>query len=245
MTIPAGLMAAGTTSQLQAAAPAALVDSTIRIALGFTSDAAAVTMARAVMNGMLLNQLKVAALLVLIAIGCSYGLWQAVAVGEVSRASVQAARNGVAGKQSGDSPKPQSQPPTTGARLVGTVKLEGTDQSIAGAKLQIWVGFAMGGRGAGARKLSERRRRPVHRRSACGQHSNLSQRPSGRLSCIEPPGSHRRRGRAAGSTSDPQGISRSQRDGLELSIHARLESNAVCGLRAYGWCSLGVASVCR
>ncbi len=144
VTIPAGVMAAGECGQAQAALPGALVHSTIRIALGFTSDAAARTLARGVMNSMLFHQLKVAAFIVVFGLGISYCAWQVLAAAGQKEASVPAARSQAAAKPSDDSPKPQTGSPTMVARLVGTVKLEGTDQPIAGAKLQIWVGFTMG-----------------------------------------------------------------------------------------------------
>jgi Sigma-70, region 4 len=56
----------------------------------------------------------------------------------------QATRIQSAAKPSDDSPRPQSKSPTTVSRLTGVVKLDGTDQPIAGAKLQISVGFVMG-----------------------------------------------------------------------------------------------------
>jgi hypothetical protein len=96
------------------------------------------------MNSMLLNQLKVAPLLVLLAIGSSYGLWQAFAAAEQPKAGGQATRIQSAAKPSDESSRPQSKSPTTVSRLTGVVKLDGTDQPIAGAKLQISVGFVMG-----------------------------------------------------------------------------------------------------
>jgi RNA polymerase sigma factor (sigma-70 family) len=139
VTIPAGLLAAGVSTQAQVALPGALICSTIRISLGFTSDAAAMTLARGVMNSMLLNQLKIAAFLVLVGLGSSYCLWQALGAQAEKKPVGQATS-----KPSDDLPKPQSKAPTTVARLTGVVKLEGTGQPIAGAKLQISVGFVMG-----------------------------------------------------------------------------------------------------
>ncbi len=144
VTFPAGLLAAGASTQVQAALPGALVYSTIRISLGFTSDAAAVTLARGILNSMLLNQLKVAAVLVLLGLGSSYCLWQAFAAEGQRKVGGQAARSQAISKPSDDSPKPQSKSPTTVAQLTGVVKLEGTGQPVAGARLQISVGFVMG-----------------------------------------------------------------------------------------------------
>ena len=53
----------------QAAAPASLVQSTVRIALGFVTGERATVLARGVLSSMVVNQLKVAAALAMLAIG--------------------------------------------------------------------------------------------------------------------------------------------------------------------------------
>ena len=71
VAIPAGLLTAGMASQSQASVPAALVQSTIRIALGLTACDTALALARGVLRTMLLSQIKTfAALLLLAAAGC-------------------------------------------------------------------------------------------------------------------------------------------------------------------------------
>jgi RNA polymerase sigma factor (sigma-70 family) len=67
VTIPAAMLTAGELSQAQSAVPAALVHSTIQIALGSTSGIAPAVLARGVLNSMLLNKLKIAAVFVLLA----------------------------------------------------------------------------------------------------------------------------------------------------------------------------------
>ncbi len=144
VTMPAGLLAAGVSAQAQAALPGALVRSTVRIALGFTSDHAATTLARAVMSAMLVNQLKRAAFLVLLGLGSCYCLWQALASEDHKNRLVRAVPIQAKRPSPDDSPRPQSKPPTAAARLLGAVKLDGTGEPVAGAKLQISAGFVMG-----------------------------------------------------------------------------------------------------
>ena len=79
VTVPAGLLAAGAASQAQAAIPLTLIHSTIRIALGFVAGNTAAVLARGVLNSMLLNQLKVATVLLCLGIGGSYWAWHALA----------------------------------------------------------------------------------------------------------------------------------------------------------------------
>ncbi len=75
VTVPAAMMAAGELTQAEAAVPAALVHSTVQIALGSTSGLAPALLARGVLNSMLLHQLKIAALfVVLVAAGVTAGL---------------------------------------------------------------------------------------------------------------------------------------------------------------------------
>ena len=61
------------------AIPVALIHSTIRIALGFIAGNTAAILARGVLNSMLLNQLRVATVLLCLGIGGSYWAWHAVA----------------------------------------------------------------------------------------------------------------------------------------------------------------------
>ncbi len=67
---PAVLLTAAVSGQSQALVPASLVQSTIRIAMGSTSANTAGVLARGVLNSMLLNQAKIATVLVLVVWGC-------------------------------------------------------------------------------------------------------------------------------------------------------------------------------
>jgi RNA polymerase sigma factor (sigma-70 family) len=79
VTVPAGLLVAGAAGQAQAAVPLPLIHSTVRIALGFVTGHAATVLARGVIYSMLLNQAKVAAILLLVAIGGGFWAWHAFA----------------------------------------------------------------------------------------------------------------------------------------------------------------------
>jgi hypothetical protein len=71
VTIPAGLVAAGTVSQSHAAVPVALVDSTIQIVLGLAACDTAAVLARGVLQTMVLSQIRnVTAAVLLAATGC-------------------------------------------------------------------------------------------------------------------------------------------------------------------------------
>jgi RNA polymerase sigma factor (sigma-70 family) len=83
VTIPAVLLAAGTASGARAAGPlhvaAVLVDSTIRIALGFKAGAAATALARGVLRSMFMIHLRAAVIVILAAIGSSLLAWHSLA----------------------------------------------------------------------------------------------------------------------------------------------------------------------
>ena len=64
VTAPAGLLVAGAAAEARAAIPLALTHSTIRIGSGFVANHTAAVLARGVLKSMLLNQVKVPALLV-------------------------------------------------------------------------------------------------------------------------------------------------------------------------------------
>ena len=64
VTAPAGLVVAGAAAEARAAIPSALTHSTIRIASGFVANHTAAVLARGVLKSMLLNQVKVPAVLV-------------------------------------------------------------------------------------------------------------------------------------------------------------------------------------
>ena len=61
VAVPAGLIAAGASTQAQACVPEALVRSTIQIAHGLTSGNGVALLAKGVLNSMWVSQLKIAA----------------------------------------------------------------------------------------------------------------------------------------------------------------------------------------
>ena len=149
VTIPAGLLAAVAAGSMQAHAsvPAALVHSTIRIATGFVTCDTAMSLARGVLNSMLLNRLKVVSVLVFVTVAGSLGLWQGLAA--VSQDRAQTPARTAPSKKSMASPVnaaiPKAPTPGTPYRLQGIVRVEGTGEPINGAKLRIRLGDAVGG----------------------------------------------------------------------------------------------------
>lgn len=135
---PVGLLAASVTDGAQAAIPASLARSTVRIALGFKTGENAWTLARAVLNSMLLHQLKVATVLLLIGVGGSFFGWSAVAELFDDKGSNHA------GQANATTSAPALPPlaPAVRHRLIGTVLVEGTGKAVARAKLRIRAGEA-------------------------------------------------------------------------------------------------------
>ena len=134
VTVPAGLIVAGaaTEATARAAVSPALVQSTLRIALGFMAGNTAAVLARGVLRSMLFHQLKVVTVVVLLSLGGGYGLWHASG----ARIKVKGQR------QAGPSSPPPSKAPGTAGRFTGIVTVEGTGQPVAGAKLRILIGGA-------------------------------------------------------------------------------------------------------
>jgi RNA polymerase sigma factor (sigma-70 family) len=83
ITLPAGFLAAGAGAQAHAAQPlhvtGLLVDSTIRMVLGFKAGTAAATLARGVLRSMFMSNLRAAVVVVLAAMGSSLLAWQTLA----------------------------------------------------------------------------------------------------------------------------------------------------------------------
>jgi RNA polymerase sigma factor (sigma-70 family) len=144
VTIPAGLLVAGTAGQTQAAIPASLIHSTVRIALGFMVGNTAAVLARGVLNSMVLKQLKVVMVLVVLGIGSSVQVWHTFAAAIDSDEPINPKQ--VVGSTHPPAPAPLSAPvarlnPADGLyRLSGVVRVEGTGEPAAGAKLQIHAG---------------------------------------------------------------------------------------------------------
>ncbi len=78
VTVPAGVLAAGAAGQAQAAIPMALIHSTTRISSGFMTGNTVAMLARGVLNSMLLDKLKIGALLLCLGTAGGYWAWRAV-----------------------------------------------------------------------------------------------------------------------------------------------------------------------
>ncbi len=139
VTVPAGLLVAGTAGKTPACVPMSLYRSTIHIAFGFIAGKTANVLARGVLNSMLLNQLKVAAVVILLGIGGRFCAWNAVA-GLIDD-KAQNVVGEVGDKPAATAPAPASMlqtiPPEVTYRLSGAVRVEGTGDPVAGAKLRI------------------------------------------------------------------------------------------------------------
>jgi RNA polymerase sigma factor (sigma-70 family) len=146
LTIPAGLLAAGAVSQAQAAIPLTLIHSTIRIALGFVAGNTAAVLARGVLNSMMLNQLKVAVVLLCLGIGGSYWGWHALAGPAQEKGQLDQAK---VASTPASSPEPKTTQPTATYRLTGSVQVEGTGEPVAGAMVDVMIADSgQGHRGA-------------------------------------------------------------------------------------------------
>jgi hypothetical protein len=137
VTIPAGLLAAGAASQAQAAIPVTLIRSTIRIALGFLAGNTAAVLARGVLNSMMLNQLKVAMVLLYLGIGGGYGVWQVRA--SLTDDKVRPNQGKVA-QTPVSSPNPETIQPMATYRLIGSVRVEGTREPVQGGRFSVLLG---------------------------------------------------------------------------------------------------------
>ena len=139
VTVPAGLAVAGAAAQAQAAVRESLVHSTVRIALGFMADDMTDALARGVLTSMLINQLKVAAVLLLLGIGSTYWTWHALAVAVDKKGHESLSQ--VDGRPPATVPSPVPKttpvPPPAVYRLTGSVRLEGTGEPIARARLEV------------------------------------------------------------------------------------------------------------
>jgi RNA polymerase sigma factor (sigma-70 family) len=137
VTVSAGLLVAGSAGQAQAAVPVPLIHSTVRIALGFAAGDTAAALASGVLNAMLLNRVKVAAVLLFVGIGGSSWAWHALAgaADEKGRSDP-----GPVVQAPAPAPKPQAARPSGMYRLTGSVRVEGTGEPVRGGQLLILLG---------------------------------------------------------------------------------------------------------
>jgi RNA polymerase sigma factor (sigma-70 family) len=149
ITIPAGVLAvvAAGSMQAQATVPAALLHSTVRIALGFVTCETATRLARGVLMSMLLNQLKVVTALAFVGLVGSLGMWQAfgTALQDRAQAPARPAATKKSQQPSLGAAKSQTPAPDPPYRLRGIVRVEGTGEPVEHAKIRIMLGDAQGG----------------------------------------------------------------------------------------------------
>ena len=92
MTVPAGVLAVGTIAQghsqapLSVHLPASLIDSTIRVALGFRAGETAKAPARGVLKSMIISKLKAVTVVFLAVLGGSLLAWQTFATWDDNKA---------------------------------------------------------------------------------------------------------------------------------------------------------------
>jgi hypothetical protein len=142
VTIPAGMLVAGTAGLAQAAIPASLAHSTVRIALGFMAGKTARILARGVRNAMMLNQLKAVTALLVIGFGASYCAWNAFAglIDDNGQAGAGPVIAHTPAQVPASGPVSQTTAPAAPYRLSGTVRADGAGEPVAEAKLQIHAG---------------------------------------------------------------------------------------------------------
>ena len=174
VTIPAGLLVAGAVSEssARAAIPPALVQGTIRIALGFLAGDTAAILARGVLRAMLIRQVKIASALFIIGLGSVYGLWHVYARGPSDRGQRQAGSARAVEETASHQQRPEPRVDRPAAAFTGIVRVEGTVQPVAGATLRIMIG------GAGSLKetIAETgARRSVRGRRSRGQDPRLAE----------------------------------------------------------------------
>jgi RNA polymerase sigma factor (sigma-70 family) len=137
VTVPAGLLAAGAASQAQAAVPLTLIQGTTRMAMGFMAGHTAAVLAQGVLTSMMLNQLKVATVLLCLGIGVSYWTWHAFAGPAVQQGRPD---QGKVAPIPASSAKPEPTQPAVTYRLTGSVRVEGTGEPTAGAMVYVMTG---------------------------------------------------------------------------------------------------------
>ncbi len=154
-TVPAGLLIAGAAGTAQAAIPVTLTHSTTRIALGFAAGKTAAALARGTLNSMILNQAKVAAILLCLAIGGSYWASHGLAVAAGTHSRPQGENSVMApARPPEQAVKSQPAPAATKYRLKGSVRLHDTGEPVKGGKFSVLLGDSTNSREYGMRNVT-------------------------------------------------------------------------------------------
>ena len=147
VTLPAGLLAAGTIAEGHARAAASgslsasLITSTTRVALGVQAGEAATVLARGVLRSMVLGHLRSAALVLMAVLGSGLIAWEALA----ARDDEKARKPEPASAASRPSASPTAERPADGPyAITGRVSIEGTGEPVAGALLRAFLGSYSG-----------------------------------------------------------------------------------------------------
>ena len=155
VTVPAGLLTAGAAGTAQAAIPVTLTHSTTRIALGFAAGNTAAALARGIMNSMIFNQVKIAAILLCLGIGGSYWAWQGLAVAAGAQGRLQAEKSAkVPARVPEQAAKSQPAKPTIAYRLTGSVRVQDTGEPVKGGKFSVLLGDSTNSREHGMRNVT-------------------------------------------------------------------------------------------
>ena len=134
VTVPAALIAAGASSQAQAAIPEALVRSTIQIANGLTSGDGVAVLAKGVLNSMWVSQLKIAAgVLLITAATC---LTAGIAWALAPRSGVKDGAAAHAGADPNETVAGTNRPGEEHVRIRGIV-IDEAGQPVAGINVQV------------------------------------------------------------------------------------------------------------
>jgi len=151
VTVPAGLLVAGTAVQshaqtaLSVHVPASLVDSTVRTVLGFKADETAAALAQGVLKTMLLSKLKMAGIVLFAMMGSSLLTWYTFAARNDDK--VQQPPNPVPHRalftpkpESAPKPEPQADASKPKYAMTGSVRVEGTGEPVKGGKFDVLLG---------------------------------------------------------------------------------------------------------
>ena len=142
VAVPAGVLAVGTIAQghsqaaLSVHLPASLIDSTIRVALGFKAGETATALARGVLKSMIISKLKAVTVVFLAVLGGSLLAWQTFAAWDDNKAQ-PAPRPESPHAASTPKTEPQADRATGKYALTGSVRVEGTEEPVRGARFKV------------------------------------------------------------------------------------------------------------
>lgn len=131
VSAPIGLLLAGLARPAEAV-PLALLRSTTRISLGLAAGSSVAALARGVLQSMMLHQLKTIAAA---SLALSAGLWAFGALASTEKLLGPETPPPAPPRQA-----PRTKPARPSYRMVGTVRVAGTGEPVAGATIQVFAG---------------------------------------------------------------------------------------------------------